>query len=229
MPATSPHSGALKKRSRMVGLPVASVVRGPCDRRSVVADRSAVGTSRSGRQVNGHRSRAMREEYRDRPKAKGPRGLSSDDRPTRQPSRGAAAMMLRWMSLVPEKITPPTLSRRLALQAGLLGVAGGPEDPDGVEAVLDEALGDLELGHRRGRGGVLAPRLQPGVAIDQQPAGLQPDGHVDDPVRDRLELADRLAELLPRPRVLDAAVELAAHRAQGAGEDGAPLELHRRR
>ena len=132
-------------------------------------------------------------------------------------------MMFRWMSLVPEKMTPPTLSRRSRSRPVSVSVAEGAEGPDGVEAVLDEGLGDVELGHRGLEGGVLAAGLLGGVGVDEVAAGLEADLHVDDPVRDRLELADRLAELGPLAGVGDAAIELPSHRAEGPGEDRAAL------
>src|SRR4051794_22668996 len=115
----------------------------------------------------------------------------------------------------------------VALDAGLVDIARGAEELDGVEAVLDEAFRDVELGHRRLERGVLPLRLEPADLVDQGAARLQPQLHRHDPVRDRLELADRLAELLATPGVVDAALELPAHRAEGGGQDRPPLPLHR--
>src|SRR5262245_56005521 len=208
MPATRPHSGALKKRPILLG-PL-SVVRCPLSRMAGV---SGVMTSARSGPTKAKRAVALAMDN-------GPKDKGDSAQPEVLRDNVALDIVRAGEDHAADAVA------QLALQSGLLGVSGGPEEPDGVEAILDEALGDLELGHRGGHGGVLAPRVQVGVAIDHQSAGLQPEAHVDDPVRDGLELADRLAELLPRPRVLDAALELALHGAQGTGEDGAPLELH---
>ena len=65
------------------------------------------------------------------------------------------------------------------------------------------------------------------MPVDQRPAGLEPDLHVDDAVCDRLILADGLSELLAFPGVTDAFLELAPHDAQAAREDASALPLHR--
>ncbi len=134
------------------------------------------------------------------------------------------------MSLVPEKITPPTLSRRSRSQLLTRRKTGGTKEANRVEAVLKKALRHVELGHRRPECGILALCLGPRITIDHEPAGFQPDGHVDDPIRDRLELADRLAELLAGSRSLDAARRaVAASCPATAGQDRAPLPFQSRR
>ena len=116
---------------------------------------------------------------------------------------------------------------QVALDLLLGHVAVAAEDLHGVEARLDEALGDVQLGDRRLHASRPACVLQRADAIDQRPAGVEPHLHVHDPVGDRLELADRLAELLARARVLDALLELPAHRRRGSRQDAAALPFHR--
>ncbi len=127
------------------------------------------------------------------------------------------------MSLVPEKITPPALSRRSRATAPLGREAGGAEQSHRVEAVLGEALRNVQLGHRRPDRCILAVQSRPGITIDHEAAGFQAELHVDDPIGNRLEPGDRLTELLPRLRVGDARFELPAHRAQNTREDRASL------
>jgi hypothetical protein len=68
---------------------------------------------------------------------------------------------------------------------------------------------------------------QPAQSVEEQPRRLDPQPHVDELVRHRLEAADRLAELLALAGVLHASLELALHRADGAREDAASLPAHR--
>ena len=83
------------------------------------------------------------------------RSTSSEPRPSA--ARGAQsrltgpsprAMMLRWISEVPEYSVLPTESRRSRSTCMLGHVAVAAEHLHGVEARLDEALRDVELGDR---------------------------------------------------------------------------------
>src|SRR5262245_53797285 len=87
----------------------------------------------------------------------------------------------------------------IVLLCASASVTGCTEDADCIETILHEALGDMELRHRRPDCPILAPLLGPGITIDHEPAGFQSDGHVDNPIRDRLKSADRLAELFASP------------------------------
>src|SRR5262249_40557182 len=85
---------------------------------------------------------------------------------------------------------------QVALDLELGGEAVAAVDLDGVEARLHPALAQVELGHGRVEHGVLSGRLQASDLVEQQPGGLHAHLHVHDLVGDRLELADRLVELL---------------------------------
>src|SRR5205823_852597 len=111
-------------------------------------------------------------------------------------SRGRPRRSISWtLMMIPDgqwlSGTDGAAVPELALQPGFRGVSAGAEDADRVQAVLHEALGDVQLGHRRRGGGIPALGLQPGIPVNHQAARLQPEGHVDDPVGDGLELTDR--------------------------------------
>ena len=137
MPATRPHSGALKKPLVLGPL---SVVRCPLMR---VSGAVGVMTRCSKKTDEGKESGSS---------SNGPR--TKDKRDSAQPEVLRDNVALDIVGAGEDHAADAVA--QLALQAGLLGVSGGPEEPDGVEAILDEALGDLELGHRGGHGGVLA-------------------------------------------------------------------------
>ena len=118
MPATSPHSGALKKRGKSPGEDGVVGIRCRSSWSTMVEERFAARKNRDrGRRAH--------------------------------PRRRCCAIRLRWMSFVPEKITPPTLSRRSRSGPSSADKAGGAEEANRVEAVLDKALRHMELGHRR--------------------------------------------------------------------------------
>src|SRR3954447_7705672 len=62
-------------------------------------------------------------------------------------------------------------------------------------------LAGVELGHRGLLREWAALVLEPCCAVDERAPGLDLDGHVDEPVLNRLELLDLLAELLALVRV----------------------------
>lgn len=98
----------------------------------------------------------------------------------------------------------------------------------GVQAELDGGLAHRELGEGRRDLVLAASRQLPRGPVQQGPGALQTQGHVDDPMADRLESADGRAELLPLPGVARRGVEDAAHRAQVDREQADALPLHRR-
>src|SRR5205814_4682437 len=68
---------------------------------------------------------------------------------------------------------------------------------------------------------------QPAHFINHQPRSFIPQFHVDEAIGDRLELANRLAELLPGASVVNAAFYLAAHGSQTGCQDAGPFPSHR--
>src|ERR1035437_4059707 len=90
------------------------------------------------------------------------------------------------------------------LDALLHHIAIAAVDLKRVRAGLHQGFGNVQLGDGRFHRGRLVPLLQPANPVDQRPARVQPDFHVDDAVGHRLELADRLAKLLPGAHVFDA-------------------------
>ena len=68
-------------------------------------------------------------------------------------------------------------------------------------------LGGGELGHGGLLGVGLAPRLEDGGAVREEPRGLEARRHVRQLELDRLELCDRLVEGLAVLRVLGGALE----------------------
>ena len=101
-------------------------------------------------------------------------------------------------------------------------------DLEGIEARGDQRLAQVELGERRLERRRPALVEEPRQFVEQQTRSLEPELHLDDLRGHRLEAPDRMTELLPFARICDAALELPLHRADGGGEDEAPLPLHRR-
>ena len=137
-------------------------------------------------------------------------------------------MMLRCISLVPGVERAAHRVAQRALDLVLRHVAVAAVDLHRVERRLDERLADEQLGHRGVQRG--APRVleAPGGAVGEQPRRLELHLHVGDAVRDRLELADRLAELRARARVGDRRLQQPLHRADVAREQADPLPVHGR-
>jgi hypothetical protein len=115
---------------------------------------------------------------------------------------------------------------QLALDLVFGHVAVAAVDLQGVLGALHPVLADDELGQRGLDKDALALRAQPRGAVKRGARFLQPHLHVDDLGGDELELADGLAELLAFPRITDAGLEQALHRADRAREDAAALPGH---
>ena len=131
------------------------------------------------------------------------------------------AMIARCISELPEKMRDGHRVAQQRVDAGLGDHARAAEDLDRVEPGLHRRLRDPQLAHRDRFVAALARAMQLAGAVQQQAAGLEPQLHVDDPVRDRLERADALPELRARAHVLDAALERALHRADVVREQAA--------
>src|SRR5690606_19358349 len=113
-----------------------------------------------------------------------------------------------------------------ALELAFRGVAVAAVDLDRIERRLHAALAHVELGHRRLE--LAQPSLlqEPSRLVEEKARGLVAELHVDDPVRHRLEAADRLPELLALAGVGDARFDLPLHGAELEGEDQASLPSH---
>src|SRR6476646_10427581 len=110
----------------------------------------------------------------------------------------------------------------------LLGhVAVAAEDLDRVEARLHETLRDVQFRHGGFEHRRLLSILELAEPVDQRPARLEADLHVDNAVCDRLVLADGFSKLRAFPGVTDAFLDLAPHDAQAACEDRAAFPFHR--
>src|SRR5262245_26155076 len=101
------------------------------------------------------------------------------------------------------------------VQVELPGEADAPVHLNGVATDLARRPADVRLGHRGGEGGVRRPGTQrPGGVVRGGVRLLHLEQHLGAGVLDRLEAADRLAELLPRSGVLDTHLQGLARRPQ---------------
>src|SRR5450631_2842001 len=113
---------------------------------------------------------------------------------------------------------------QVALDVELAGVAVAAVDLHGGVAGADGRPRRVVLGDRRFLGGALSLILHPGGAPDEQARGVQLGRHVGQHVLDRLELAERLAELHPLLGVAARSLERRAPDADRPGADAdAPL------
>src|SRR5712692_429099 len=118
--------------------------------------------------------------------------------------------------------------RRVAIQAldhEFLRVAVAAVDAQRLVRVLERRLGGEELRHAGLHVAALAPVVDLGRLLDQQPRRLGARRHLAELELDRLVLADRLAEGLALLRVLDRLGERRLRDADAARGDVDPSEL----
>ena len=125
-------------------------------------------------------------------------------------------MIRRWMSDVPSSISS-SLASRIHFSTGYSGSSPSRRASARPPTCTTSPSPRRELGHRRLQRHALAGVDPARGPVDEQARGVDPGGHVGEAEGDRLVLGDRLAELLPRLRVLDGVLERGPRDPGGGG------------